>query len=63
MKAKCGRILKNSNRDWIKRTVVFLEDADELKSRRRKEKCSKEVPKIENQVLAKRPSTEESLVR
>jgi len=42
---------------------VFLEDADELKPGRNREKCSKEVPKIENQVLAKRPSIEESLVR
>jgi len=32
---------------------VFLEDADELKPRRSKEKCSKEVPEIENQFLAK----------
>jgi len=42
---------------------VFLEDEDELKPRRSRENYSKEVPKIENQVLAKRPSTEESLVR
>jgi len=37
--------------------------ADELKPRRSIEKCSKEIPEIENQGLAKRPSIEESLVR
>jgi len=42
---------------------VFLENTDELKPRRRKENFSKEVPEIENQFLAKRPSTKESLVR
>jgi len=42
---------------------VFLESVDELKPRRRKENCSKEVPEIENQLLSKIPSTEESLVR
>ena len=42
---------------------MFLEDADELKPRRSRQKCSKEVPEIENQVLAKRPSTEEILMR
>ena len=41
---------------------MFLEDADELKPRKSKEKCSKEVPELENQFLAKRLS-EESLVR
>jgi len=46
-----------------KRTVVFLEGADELNPRRSREKCSKEVPEIENQGLTKRPSTEEILVR
>jgi len=42
---------------------VFLKGAGELKPRRSREKCSKQVPEIENQVLAKRPSTEENLVR
>ena len=42
---------------------MFLEDVDELKPRRSREKCSKEVQEIENQGLAKRPSTEEILVR
>ena len=42
---------------------MFLEDADELKPRRSKENYSKEVPEIENQLLTKRPSKEESLVR
>ena len=41
---------------------MFLEQADELKPRKSKEKCSKEVLEIENQFLAKRPS-EEGLVR
>jgi len=63
MKEKCGRALRNSNRGWIKRTVVFFEDVDELNPRRSREKCSKEVPEIVNQELSKRPSTEESLVR
>jgi len=42
---------------------MFLEDVDELKPRRSTKKCSKEVLEIENQGLAKRPSTNESLVR
>jgi len=63
VKAECGRTLRNYNKDWIKRKIVFLESADEFKPRRNKEKCSKEVPEIENQVLAKRPSIEVSLVR
>ena len=63
MKAKCGRALQNFNRGWIKRTIVFLKRAYELNPRRSREKCLKEVLEIENQVLAKRPSTEESLVR
>jgi len=46
-----------------KRIVVFLRSADELKPRRSRDKCSKEVPEVENQGLAKRPSIEESLVR
>ena len=54
--------MRNSNRDWIKRTVVFLKSADELKPRRSKENFSKEFLEIENQLLAKRLS-EESLVR
>ena len=41
---------------------MFLRDADELKPRRSREECSKEVPEIENQLLAKILS-EESLVR
>ena len=46
-----------------KRKVVFLKYLDELKPRRSGEKCSKEVPEIEYQGLAKIPSTEEILVR
>ena len=46
-----------------KRAVVFLKGADELKPRRSREKCSKRFERIENQVLAKRPGTKESLVR
>ena len=42
---------------------MFLEDVDELKPRRGRETCSKEVPEKGNQGLAKRPSIEESLVR
>jgi len=42
---------------------MFLEDVDELKPRRSREKCLIEVPEIENLVLAKRPNIEESLVR
>ena len=42
---------------------MFLEGADELKPRRSREKCSKEIPEIEKQGLAKIPSIEESLVR
>ena len=54
---------------WSEPSISFVievqEDscADELKPRRSREKCSKEVLEIENQVIAKRPSTEESLVR
>jgi len=46
-----------------KRIVVFLKGADELKPRRSRGKCSKRFERIENQVLAKRPGTKESLVR
>ena len=42
---------------------MFLRSVDELKPRRSREKCSKEVLETENQGLAKRSSTEESLVR
>ena len=41
---------------------MFLEHVDELKPKKSKEKCSKEVREIENQLLAKRLS-KESLVR
>ena len=34
MKEEYGRTLNNSNRGWIKRTIVFLKGADELKARR-----------------------------
>ena len=47
----------------MKKTIVFLKGANELKPRRSREKCSKRLERIENQMLAKRPSTEESLVR
>ena len=42
---------------------MFLKGAYELKPRRNREKCSNRFKRIENQVLAKRPSTEEILVR
>ena len=41
MKEECGRTLKNSNRGWIKRIVVFLKAADELKPRRSREEFTK----------------------
>ena len=46
-----------------KRKVVFLEEGDELKLRRSREKRSKTFRRIENQVLVERPSIEEGLVR
>ena len=46
-----------------KRIVVFLKGADEFKPRRSRGKCSKRFERIQNQVLAKRPSTEERLLR
>ena len=63
MKAECGRNLRNSNRGWIKRTIVFLKGEKKLKTRRSREKCSKRFQGIENQMLAKRRNTEEILVR
>ena len=42
---------------------MFLRSADEWKPTRSRDKCSKEVPVIENQRLTKIPSTKESLVR
>ena len=54
--------MKISNKDWIKRTVVFLKSVGELKLRGRREDAQ-EVPENRESMLAKRPSPERGLVR
>ena len=53
VKEECGRTLRNSNRGWIKRTIVFLKYVDEFRPRSSKEECSKRFKRIENRFFPK----------
>ena len=60
MEEECGRTLRNFNKGWIKRTIVFLKSAYELKLRRSREECSR-GSKDREPMLAKRPNPEERI--